>query len=115
MTRIPRFYDNLIDYSNPNKALVLHGPRQVGKTTLVNLLARFYDVTDGAVLLDGVDIRDGTLSSLRSQIAMVTQETILFDDTIAGNIAYGSPTASEEAIEAAARTAHAHEFIVALQ
>ncbi|MDP6373060.1 MAG: ABC transporter ATP-binding protein [Vicinamibacterales bacterium] len=86
-----------------------------GKTTLVNLLARFYDVTDGAVLLDGVDIRDGTLSSLRSQIAMVTQETILFDDTIAGNIAYGSPTASEEAIEAAARTAHAHEFIVALQ
>ena len=85
-----------------------------GKTTVVNLLARFYDVTEGAIVLDGVDVRDGTMASLRSQIAMVTQETILFDDTIAGNIAYGSPQAPQDAIEAAARAAHAHEFISAL-
>ena len=85
-----------------------------GKTTLVNLLPRFYDVTEGRIMLDGVDIRDGTLRSLRGQIAMVTQETMLFDDTIAANIAYGCPDAAQDEIEAAARTAHAHEFITAL-
>ena len=62
-----------------------------GKTTLVNLIPRFYDVTGGAILIDGVDIRDVTLASLRAQIGIVTQETVLFDDTIAANIAYGSP------------------------
>ena len=85
-----------------------------GKTTLVNLLPRFYDVTAGAILVDGVDIRDATLRSLRAQIGIVAQETVLFDDTIATNIAYAAPGASWEAIEAAARTAHAHEFIVSL-
>ena len=85
-----------------------------GKTTLINLLARFYDVTAGAILLDGVDVRDGTVASLRSQIAMVTQETILFDDTITRNIAYGAPNAGRDAIERAARAAHADEFIVRL-
>jgi subfamily B ATP-binding cassette protein MsbA len=82
-----------------------------GKTTLVNLLPRFYDVTSGAVLIDGVDIRDVTLKSLRASIGMVTQETVLFDDTIGANIAYGSPKASAADIEAAAQAAHAHEFI----
>jgi subfamily B ATP-binding cassette protein MsbA len=86
-----------------------------GKTTLSNLIPRFFDVTEGAVLIDGVDIRDVTLASLRSQIALVTQETVLFDDTIAANIAYGAPGASREAIEQAARAAHAHEFIVGLE
>jgi subfamily B ATP-binding cassette protein MsbA len=85
-----------------------------GKTTLVNLIPRFYDVTGGAILIDGVDIRDVTLASLRAQIGMVTQETVLFDDTIAANIAYGRQSASAEDIEAAARAAHAHEFIVGL-
>ena len=61
-----------------------------GKTTLVNLMPRFYDVTAGAILIDGVDIRDVTLESLRAQIGIVTQETVLFDETIASNIAYGS-------------------------
>jgi subfamily B ATP-binding cassette protein MsbA len=85
-----------------------------GKTTLVNLIPRFYDVTEGAILIDGVDIRDVTLPSLRGQIALVTQETVLFDDTVAANIAYGVPGASRQAIEQAARAAHAHEFIVHL-
>ena len=68
-----------------------------GKTTLVNLIPRFYDVTGGAILVDGVDIRDVTIASLRAQIGMVTQDTVLFDDTVAANIAYGSPGASRGA------------------
>jgi subfamily B ATP-binding cassette protein MsbA len=83
-----------------------------GKTTLVNLIPRFYDVTGGSVLIDGTDVRDVTLRSLRSQIGIVTQETVLFDDTITANIAYGSPGAPQNEIEAAARAAHAHEFIL---
>ena len=85
-----------------------------GKTTLVNLLPRFYDVTGGAILIDGVDIRDVTLRSLRSQIGIVAQEIVLFDDTIGNNVAYASPGAPRATIEAAAVTAHAHEFIVSL-
>ena len=87
------------------------GRSGAGKTTLVNLLPRFYDVTGGAIRIDGLDVRDVTLASLRSQIGIVTQETILFDDTIASNIAFGRPDAPREAIEAAARAAHAHDFI----
>jgi ATP-binding cassette, subfamily B, bacterial MsbA len=90
------------------------GRSGAGKTTLVNLLPRFYDVTSGAILIDGVDIRSVTLASLRAQIGMVTQETVLFDDTIAQNIAYGAPHATSDQIEAAARAANAHEFILAL-
>ena len=89
------------------------GRSGAGKTTLVNLLPRFYDVTSGAVRIDGHDVRDVTLASLRRQIGIVTQETVLFDDTIAANIAYGMPDATREAIEAAARAAHAHDFIMA--
>ena len=91
--------------------VALVGLSGAGKTTLVNLIPRFYDVTEGAVLVDGVDIRDVTLASLRGQIALVTQETVLFDDTIASNIAYGVPNATRAAIEEAARAAHAHDFI----
>ena len=82
-----------------------------GKTTLAHLLPRFHDVSNGAILFDGIDIRDGAIASLRSQIAMVTQETILFDDTITRNICYGAPNATTAWVEAAARAAHAHEFI----
>ena len=89
------------------------GKSGAGKTTMVNLLPRFFDVTAGAILVDGRDIRDVTLSSLRAQIGIVTQETVLFDDTIAGNIAYGMPGATQEQIEAAARAANAHDFIAA--
>ena len=94
--------------------LAVVGRSGAGKTTLVNLLPRFYDVSDGVIAIDGIDIRDVTLPSLRGQIGIVTQETVLFDDTIAANIAYGRPTASRDEIEAAARAAHAHEFIVLL-
>jgi subfamily B ATP-binding cassette protein MsbA len=96
------------------QVVAIVGLSGAGKTTLVNLIPRFYDVTGGAILIDGIDIRDVTLASLRAQIGMVTQETVLFDDTIAANIAYGRQSASQEEIEAAARAAHAHEFIVAL-
>ena len=85
-----------------------------GKTTLVNLVPRFYEVTGGAILIDGVDIRDVTLKSLRENIGIVTQDTVLFDDTIANNIAYASPEADPTMIEAAAHAAHAHEFIATL-
>jgi subfamily B ATP-binding cassette protein MsbA len=94
--------------------LAIVGRSGAGKTTLVNLLPRFYDVTAGAIRLDGRDVRDVTLESLRSQIGIVTQETVLFDDTIAANIAYGQPGATPAQIEAAARAAHAHEFIAGL-
>ena len=93
------------------QVIALVGLSGAGKTTLVNLLPRFYDVTGGAILIDGVDIRDVTLASLRKQIGIVTQETVLFDDTIANNIAYGLPGATRAAIEEAARAAHAHDFI----
>jgi subfamily B ATP-binding cassette protein MsbA len=94
------------------QVVAIVGLSGAGKTTLVNLIPRFYDVTGGAVLIDDVDIREVTLRSLRAQVGIVTQETVLFDEAIALNIAYGSPTASKEEIEAAARAAHAHEFIL---
>lgn len=90
------------------------GPSGAGKTTLVNLIPRFYDPTRGVVLIDGVDIRGVTLHSLRAQMGIVTQETILFDDTIYNNIAYGRSDISAARVEEAARLANAHEFIAAL-
>ena len=91
------------------------GRSGAGKTTLVNLLPRFYDVTGGAILIDGLDIRDVTLASLRAQIGIVTQETVLFDDTDRRQhrLRLARRVARSE-IEAAARAAHAHEFIAAL-
>jgi subfamily B ATP-binding cassette protein MsbA len=88
------------------------GASGAGKTTLFNLVPRFYDPTSGAVRIDGVDIRDVTFKSLREQIGLVTQETFLFNDTVANNIAYGKPTANRDEIISAARRAHAHEFIM---
>ena len=115
-TRAPtrRTLDGVSFRCRAGQMLAIVGLSGAGKTTLVNLLPRFYDVTGGAILIDGVDIRDVTLASLRAQIGMVTQETVLFDDTIADNIAFGRPAASQGEIEAAARAAHAHDFIVSL-
>jgi subfamily B ATP-binding cassette protein MsbA len=91
--------------------LAIVGRSGAGKTTLVNLIPRFYDVTGGSIAIDGHDIRRVTLASLRAHIGIVTQETVLFDDTIAANIAYGRPAATRAEIEAAACAAHADEFI----
>ena len=93
------------------EVLAIVGSSGGGKTTLVNLIPRFYDVTSGTLSIDGIDIRDATLKSLRKQIGIVTQQTILFNDTVRYNIAYGSPDASEEQIRDAARAAHALGFI----
>jgi subfamily B ATP-binding cassette protein MsbA len=90
------------------------GASGAGKSTLVNLIPRFYDTAEGAVLVDGIDIRELSLRSLRSLIGLVTQETILFNDTIYANIAYGRPGAAKEQIVEAARAAYAHDFITSL-
>ncbi len=93
------------------EALAIVGPSGGGKTTLTNLIPRFLDLAEGAIFIDGIDIRDVTLHSLRDQIAMVTQQTILFNDTVRNNIGYGDQEATQEQIEAAAQAAHALEFI----
>ncbi len=95
----------------PGEILALVGPSGSGKTTLVNLVPRFYDVSAGAISIDGYDIRDVQLRSLRSQIGIVPQETLLFSGTIGDNIRYGNLTASDEEVIAAANAANAHEFI----
>ncbi len=92
--------------------LALVGMSGGGKTSLVNLIPRFYEVTQGAILIDGIDIRKLTVSSLRDQIAIVTQEPILFNDTIRNNIAYGNQNASEEEIYRAAKAAYAYDFVM---
>ena len=95
----------------PGRMVALVGPSGGGKSTLAALLMRFYDVSAGSILLDGHDLRTITLASLNRQFALVDQETTLFNDTIANNIRYGKPDASDEELEAAARTAFAHDFI----
>jgi len=92
--------------------IALVGGSGAGKTTLVNLLPRFFDVTEGRILINGRDLRDVTLRSLRMKTGIVTQDTFLFSDTVAANIVYGMQDAPTEKIEAAARMAHAHDFIM---
>ncbi len=93
------------------EVVALVGPSGGGKSTLVSLITRFYDVSQGAVLIDGIDIRSLLLKDLLNQVALVDQETILFNDTIANNIRYGRPDAGDAEVEAAARAAFAHDFI----
>lgn len=95
------------------ETIAIVGPNGCGKSTLIGMLARFYDPDSGAVLVDGVNLRTARLRSLRKQIGLVTQDTLLFDDTILANIAYGKPGATPAEVEAAARKAYAHDFIVA--
>jgi len=98
----------------PDQNVAIIGHTGSGKTTLTALVPRFYDVTEGAVLIDGVDVRGVTLPSLRSQIAVISQDPFLFSTTVRENIAFGAPAATDEEIESAARLAQAHDFIAAL-
>ena len=95
------------------RSVAIVGRNGSGKTSLLALLPRFYDTDSGRILIDGLDVRDVTLKSLRQQISIVTQDSVIFPGTIAQNIAYGMPTSSRETIIDAARRAHAHEFILA--
>lgn len=110
---VPALEDITLDVA-PNQIIALIGPTGSGKSSLVSLIPRFYDVSRGAIRVDGVDLRQADLSSLRRQIGIVLQTSLLFSATIAENIAYGRPDASLEEIEAAALAAQAHEFITAL-
>jgi ATP-binding cassette subfamily B protein len=95
----------------PGRCVGIAGHTGAGKTSLLNLLTRFYDPTEGAILLDGVDLRDYKLADLRNQFAIVLQEPVLFSTSIGENIAYARPGASQDAIVAAAKAANAHDFI----
>jgi ATP-binding cassette subfamily B protein len=99
-------------FVEPNQVIALIGPTGSGKTSLVNLIPRFYDVTEGALKVDGIDVREAELTSLRKQIGIVLQTSLLFSDTIRANIAYGRPDATMEDIVSAAKAAQAHEFII---
>ncbi len=96
----------------PGEVIALVGPSGAGKSSLVNLIPRFFDVNEGRILIDGHDLRDVTIASLREQIGKVTQETVLFNDTVRNNIAYGQPDVPMNKVEEAARMALAHDFIL---
>jgi ATP-binding cassette, subfamily B, multidrug efflux pump len=98
----------------PNKTIAVLGATGAGKSTLINLVPRFYDVSSGRILIDGVDIREIEQASLLAQIGIVPQETVLFSGSIAYNLRYGNPHASDEEVIAAAKAAQAHDFIMAL-
>jgi ATP-binding cassette subfamily B protein len=101
-----------VEFEVPGNSIVaIVGPTGAGKSTLMSLIARYYDPQQGRILIDGMDVRDATLASLRTQVGFVFQETYLFSDTVAANIAYGRPGITAGEIEAAARLAQAHEFI----
>jgi len=100
--------------AEPGKVIAIVGETGCGKTTMINLLMRFYDVTSGQILLDGRDIRSITRDSLRHQFTMVLQDTWLFDGTVYDNIAYGRPDATREEVIAAAKAAHIHDMIISL-
>jgi len=97
--------------AQPGQIIALVGPTGAGKTTIINLIPRFYDVTAGSVLIDGMDVRDVTAESLRKQIGVVLQDTFLFSASVMENIRFGRPTASDEQVLAAAQLAHADMFI----
>jgi ATP-binding cassette subfamily B protein len=100
--------------AEPGQTVALLGATGSGKSTIINLIPRFYDVTQGQVIIDGHDVRDVTLQSLRSQIGIVLQDTTLFSGTIRDNISFGRPDAPIEEVIAAARAAEAHDFITAV-
>ncbi|HIU63845.1 MAG TPA: lipid A export permease/ATP-binding protein MsbA [Candidatus Avacidaminococcus intestinavium] len=106
--------DDITFTAQPGDVIAIVGPSGAGKSTIANLLPRFYDVQAGKILIDGVNIKDVTLASLREQVGIVPQETILFNDTLYNNILYGRLEATVEEVEAAAKAANAHNFIMEL-
>jgi ABC-type multidrug transport system fused ATPase/permease subunit len=101
-------------HANPGEMIALVGHTGAGKTTIASLLSRFYDPVEGAILLDGVDLRDLSFKSLRESIGLVLQDNFLFSGTVADNIRYSRPEASDEDVIAAAKVANAHDFIMRL-
>jgi ATP-binding cassette subfamily B protein len=101
--------------ADPGQTIAIVGPTGAGKTTIINLLSRFWDVSQGSITIDGHDIRDVTRDSLRDQIGLVLQDTFLFSDTIISNIRYGNPDASDDDVYQAAKLARAHDFIMGLE
>ena len=99
-------------HADPGETIAIVGPTGSGKTSVINLIARFYDASCGSILIDGIDIKDWKMSALRSQIGIIMQETFLFSDTIEANILYGNPGATHEDVVAAAKMADAHDFIM---
>jgi subfamily B ATP-binding cassette protein MsbA len=110
----PEILHNVNLETRAGEVVAIVGSSGAGKSTLVHLIPRFFDVTSGALKIDGHDIRDVTLASLRAQIGVVTQETILFNDTVRNNVAYGQPHVTDEAVIEAAKAALAHDFILRL-
>jgi ATP-binding cassette, subfamily B, multidrug efflux pump len=117
-TASPNGSRNVLDHVNfsvePGQRVALLGTTGTGKSTLISLITRFYDVTEGRILVDGVDVREWDADALRSQIGIVLQETILFSGTVHENIAFGQPDASRDDVIAAARAAQAHEFVMSM-
>jgi ATP-binding cassette subfamily B protein len=105
---------NVSFHVRPGETIALVGPTGSGKTTIVSLISRFYDVSQGSVLIDGFDVRDVTLESLRAQMGIMTQDTFMFSGSIKDNIRYGKPEAGDEEVIAAAKAVNAHDFIIAL-
>ncbi len=110
-TELKQVLHNLTLYVQRGEVVAVVGPSGAGKSTLVNLIPRFFDPNHGSITMDGIDLREAKVSSLRKQIGTVTQETVLFNDTVRNNIAYGQPNVGQERVEAAARAALAHDFI----
>lgn len=106
--------DNVSFEARPGETVALVGPTGAGKTTIINLVSRFYDATEGRVLVDGHDVRDVTIASLRGQLGVMTQESFIFTGTVRENIRYGRLGATDEEVEAAAKAVGAHEFILRL-
>ncbi|MGB3136156.1 MAG: ABC transporter ATP-binding protein [Nodosilinea sp.] len=113
-TPTQRVLKNVNLCAQPGQMIALVGPTGAGKSTIINLIMRFYDVSEGAVKVDGIDVRDVTQASLRRQIGIVLQDNLLFSGTVAENIAFGAPHASQTDIEAAAQAANVHEFVTSL-
>jgi ATP-binding cassette subfamily B protein len=109
---MPFVLKNVTLTARPNQVIAVMGKTGSGKSTLVNLIPRFYEVTEGSITVDGYDIRDATLTSLRRQIGIVLQESLLFSATIRENIALGRPDATDEDVMVAAQAANAHDFIM---